>query len=222
MGRPSAPAPVAPVLTLVLAAALAGCAGRGPRPAVESLPAVEPLPGVESGWSESGVASWYGEPFHGRRTASGEVYDMDGLTAAHRTLPFGTVIRVENRDNGRAVELRVTDRGPFAKGRILDVSRAGARALGMIGPGTAHVRVTVVRPGGDAVAVRGGCVVIQVAAYRDRDTAEERAIALLDAGWASTVEPADGWYRVTVGPYDAPDEAEAARDALEGFVRACS
>lgn len=146
---------------------------------------------------------------------------MDGLTAAHPSLPFGTVIRVENRDNGRAVELRVTDRGPFAKGRILDVSRAGARALGMIGPGTARVRVTVVRPGGDVVAVRGGCVVVQVAAYRDRGRAEERVRALLDAGYASTVEPVGGWYRVTVGPYDAPAQAEAARDALDGFVRAC-
>lgn len=146
---------------------------------------------------------------------------MDALTAAHRSLPFGTRIRVENRDNGREVELRVTDRGPFAKGRVLDVSRAGARALGMIGPGTARVRVTVVRAGGDVVAVRGGCVVIQVAAYRDRAAAEERAIGLLDAGYAATVEPAGGWYRVTVGPFEAASEAEAARDALDGFVRTC-
>ena len=146
---------------------------------------------------------------------------MDGLTAAHRSLPFGTVIRVENRDNGRAIELRVTDRGPFAKGRIVDVSRAGARALGMIGPGTARVRVTVVLPGGDVVAVRGGCVVVQVAAYRERAKAEARALALEGAGYASSVEPAGGWYRVTVGPYDAAARAEAARDALDGIIRTC-
>jgi rare lipoprotein A len=146
---------------------------------------------------------------------------MDELTAAHRTLPFGTLIRVDNRDSGRAVELRVTDRGPFAKGRILDVSRAGARALGMIGPGTARVRVTVVRPGGDLVAARGGCVVVQVAAHRDRATAESRAAELRAAGYPSMVEPAGDWYRVTVGPYDAPREAAAARDALDGFVRTC-
>lgn len=146
---------------------------------------------------------------------------MDRLTAAHRSLPFGTVVRVENRDNGREIELRVTDRGPFAKDRILDVSRAGARTLGMIGPGTARVRVTVVRPGGDLVAIRGGCVVVQVAAYRDAESARGRAAELHARGYVSSVERAGGWYRVTVGPYDAPAAAEAARDALDGFVRTC-
>lgn len=200
---------------LLLAAALPACAGRAP------APAVTPLASVEAGWTEEGIASWYGDPFHGRRTASGELYDMDGLTAAHPSLPFGTVIRVENRDNGRAVELRVTDRGPFVDDRILDVSRAGARALGMIGPGTARIRITVLRPGGDAVAVRGGCVVVQVAAYRDRGAAETRAGALRHAGYDVDVEEAAPWFRVTVGPFAAVADAEAARDALDGFVRAC-
>ncbi len=194
---------------------LAACAGRAPEPAVT------PLPSVEVGWSETGVASWYGEPFDGRATASGEVYDMDRLTAAHRRLPFGTVVRVENRDNGRSVELRVTDRGPFARDRILDVSRAAARALGMIGPGTARIRLTVVAPGGDPVAVRGGCVVVQVGAYRERALAEARAETLEAAGYEAAIEPADPWYRVTVGPYRASAEAETARAALDGFVRAC-
>lgn len=97
-----------------------------------------------AGWTETGVASWYGEPFHGRTTASGETYDMDELTAAHQTLPFGTRVRVENLDNGRSVTLRITDRGPFVGGRILDVSRRGAQELEMIGPGTARVRITIV------------------------------------------------------------------------------
>jgi rare lipoprotein A len=90
------------------------------------------------------MASWYGEPFHGRRTASGEVYDMEAMTCAHRTLPFGARIRVENLDNGRSTTLTVNDRGPFVEGRIVDVSRRGARELGMLGPGTARVRITVV------------------------------------------------------------------------------
>jgi rare lipoprotein A len=167
------------------------------------------------------VASWYGDPFHGRRTASGEVYDMDRPTAAHQWLPFGTVLLVENRDNGRRVELRVTDRGPFAKDRILDVSRAGARALGMIAPGTANVRITILEVGGDLVAVRGGCVVIQVAAFRDRNAARDRMSELERAGYAASVDDADGWFRVVVGPFADAPLAAAARDQLDGFVRTC-
>jgi len=168
------------------------------------------------------VASWYGPPFDGRHTASGEVYDMDELTAAHQTLPFGTLIRVENRDNGRSVELRVTDRGPFAKNRILDVSRAGARALDMIGPGTANVTITVLRPGGDDVALRGGCVVVQVAAYRDGRSAARRAREIGALGFHTTVESEDDWHRVLAGPFSTPEDVSDALAELEGgFVRRC-
>ena len=104
----------------------------------------EPSPAV---WTETGVASWYGEPFHGRNTASGEKYDMNDLTCAHPTLAFGTRLRVENLDNGRSITVRVNDRGPFKKERILDVSRKAAQELGMIGPGTARVRISVVESG---------------------------------------------------------------------------
>lgn len=173
------------------------------------------------GWTETGVSSWYGEPFHGRRTASGDIYDMDALTAAHRSLPFGTVIQVDNLDNGRSVELRVTDRGPFAKDRILDVSRAGARALGMIAPGTARVRVTIVRTGGDAVSVRGGCVIVQVASYRDGDAARERAREVGALGFRSSVEHEDGRHRVVVGPFTSSEAALDAVETLGGFVRRC-
>jgi rare lipoprotein A len=105
-----------------------------------------PLPSLDDlgpGWTQTGIASWYGEPFHGRTTASGETYDMEAATGAHPSLPFGTRIRVENLDNGRTADLTINDRGPFAKGRILDVSRRIARELDMIGPGTARVRITV-------------------------------------------------------------------------------
>jgi rare lipoprotein A len=90
------------------------------------------------------VASWYGEQFHGRTTSSGEVYDMEGMTAAHRTLPFSTVVRVENLTNGRSTTLRINDRGPFVDGRIIDLSRWGARELEMLGAGIAQVQVTVI------------------------------------------------------------------------------
>lgn len=88
---------------------------------------------------ESGHASWYGPRFHGRLTASGERYDMYALTAAHKTLPFGTVVRVRSEVLGREVDVRINDRGPFAPGRVIDVSRAAAEALGLVGAGVAEV-----------------------------------------------------------------------------------
>jgi rare lipoprotein A len=92
-------------------------------------------------YDETGVASWYGSDFHGKSTANGERYNMDALTAAHRTLPMPTVVRVTNLENGRSVRLRVNDRGPYARGRIIDVSRHAARLLGFYEKGTARVRV---------------------------------------------------------------------------------
>ncbi len=121
---------------------LQGCTLVGGSAATPPAPRESP-----AAWTQTGVASWYGEPFHGRDTASGERYDMNDLTCAHPTLPFGTRLRVQNLDNGRAVTVRVTDRGPFVKDRIVDVSRKAAEELGMIGPGTARVRITVVPAG---------------------------------------------------------------------------
>lgn len=91
-----------------------------------------------------GVASWYGRPYHGRRTASGQIFNMHAFTAAHPTLPFGTRVRVTNLANGRSVVVTINDRGPFVKGRIIDVSRRAARQLGFQHRGTAQVRVRVV------------------------------------------------------------------------------
>jgi rare lipoprotein A len=116
-------------LLLLAAAGLGGC-GSGPRPSSD-LPA-----GVEVG-----TASYYGREFHGRRTASGETFDMSKLTAAHPTLPFDTIVRVTNLDNGKVVTLRVNDRGPFKKGRIIDVSYEAAKRLDFVRQGLAEVRV---------------------------------------------------------------------------------
>lgn len=101
-----------------------------------------------AGYEEEGWASWYGEEFAGRRTSSGEIYDPDRVSAAHRTLPLPTWVEVVNLENGRRLTLRVNDRGPFADPgrRIIDVSRAAARHLGLIGPGTARVRVRALAP----------------------------------------------------------------------------
>ncbi len=128
-------------VALTALALLAGCSR-----AVMTTPSVPPGAGVEE---VVGMASWYGAPHHGRRTASGEVFDMNQLTAAHRTLPFGTRLLVTNRDTNQSVEVRVNDRGPFVGGRILDVSYAAGRLLGAVGPGLIPVRVRVLSlPGG--------------------------------------------------------------------------
>jgi peptidoglycan lytic transglycosylase len=115
-------------------ALLAGCA--------RVVPTGPSAPSVAGG-EEVGMASWYGSGHQGRRTASGEVFDMNQFTAAHRTLPFGTRVLVTNRDTSQSAEVRINDRGPFVKGRILDVSYAAARLLGAVGPGTIPVRVRV-------------------------------------------------------------------------------
>jgi rare lipoprotein A (peptidoglycan hydrolase) len=130
--RPSAAALFACMLLAAAAtpSARAGEASDGDAPA-----------GASKG--QVGVASWYGDRFHGRRTASGEVYDMYAFTAAHRSLPLSTIAEVTNLANGRSITVRINDRGPFSRGRILDVSRAGARALGFVAQGTARVRVRV-------------------------------------------------------------------------------
>lgn len=92
-----------------------------------------------------GTASWYGEEFNGRLTASGEVYDMYKMTAAHKTLPLGTMVRVTNEDNGKTIEVKINDRGPYVKGRIIDLSKTAGRAIGMREAGTAKVKLEVVR-----------------------------------------------------------------------------
>ncbi|HME60189.1 MAG TPA: septal ring lytic transglycosylase RlpA family protein [Candidatus Binatia bacterium] len=111
-------------------------------PATEQPPPLETIPApLQPTLLETGVASWYGPRFHGKLTASGEVFNQNELTAAHRTLPWGSKVKVINLTNGKSVEVRINDRGPFEKGRIIDVSRAAARALGMLKSGIAQVRI---------------------------------------------------------------------------------
>jgi rare lipoprotein A len=109
-------------------------------------------PRVEYDYDETGIASWYGEQFHGKLTANGEIYDMNDLTAAHRTLPMPSLVRVTNLENGRSMILRINDRGPFAAGRIIDLSRRSAQLLGMDRAGTAKVRVQILADESRAIA----------------------------------------------------------------------
>ena len=115
-----------------------------PPPRTEPPRRAEPAPKPPAdGTTQQGTASWYGKPHHGKKTASGEVYDMNALTAAHRTLPLGTRVRVTNAENGRSVIVRINDRGPFRDNRIIDLSRAAARELGVTGEGLFKVRLEV-------------------------------------------------------------------------------
>lgn len=109
-------------------------------------------PREDPNYDQTGIASWYGDPFHGRRTANGAIYDMNALTAAHKTLPMPTTVRVTNLENGRSLVLTVNDRGPFVNGRIIDVSRRAANLLGFERQGTAKVRVTAIEEGRDIIA----------------------------------------------------------------------
>jgi rare lipoprotein A len=129
------------LVAVALAALLTGCAKKKRIAAPPAAPS--PAAPFRVGYEEVGLASWYGHPYHGRASSSGEIYDMEKLTAAHRTLPFGAVVEVRNLDNGRTVSVRINDRGPFVDGRIIDLSRAAAREIRMLGPGTAKVRLSV-------------------------------------------------------------------------------
>lgn len=172
------------------------------------------------GSTETGVASWYGYPYHGRRAANGEIYDMEKLTAAHKTLPFETWVRVRNLSNDKTVEVRIQDRGPFVGNRIIDLSRAAARQIDMIGPGITKVKLTVIAPPPpQKIEKEPELFAVQVGAFRDRVRAESVRDSMRAAyGAARIVErSADGViYRVLVG---AEDE-EAKATALAERIRA--
>ena len=143
-GWAAGPGLLLPLLLLVVLGAW-GCTTVGtsvPAPAGDGRRADPRPPATDR--AEVGLASWYGEPHHGRLTASGEVFDMAGLTAAHRTLPLGTRLRVVNLENGRIVRVRVNDRGPYVDGRVLDLSREAARALEMVERGVALVKFEII------------------------------------------------------------------------------
>jgi rare lipoprotein A len=164
------------------------------------------------GATEEGIASWYGHPYHGRATASGEIFDMNQFTAAHRRIAFGVWLEVRNLENGRTVDVRVNDRGPFVKNRVIDLSRAAAERIAMIGPGTARVRLKVIDP--PRVAAAPARFGVQVAWFGERDAAERlRAELERRYPWPAVVRarPGGGW-GVVVGR--APD-ATAARVLLE-------
>lgn len=163
------------------------------------------------GSTETGVASWYGHPYHGRRAANGEVYDMEKLTAAHRTLPFETWVRVRNLSNDKTVDVRIQDRGPFVGGRIIDLSHAAARRIELIGPGITKVKLTIIAPP-KSIAKQPELFAVQVGVFRDRRRAEAVRDSMARFGRARLVERSANpvVWRVLVGSEDT----QAAADAL--------
>jgi rare lipoprotein A len=187
------------------------------------------LPSSE-GYQEQGVASWYGEPFHGRRTSSGEVFDMYKLTAAHKTLPLPSLVRVTSLDSGRSVVVTVNDRGPFVKDRLIDLSYEAARQLDIVKNGTGRVRVEAVGGGYGVLTAAAApapvqLLFMQVGAFGDEDNAA-RLKARLESGSVNNVAiryddgVSPALYRVRIGPLadSAEFDALASRVASLGIA----
>lgn len=188
------------------------------------------------GFTQEGFASWYGTKFHGRRTSSGEAYDMYKMTAAHKELPLPSYVRVVNTDNGRSVVVRVNDRGPFHDGRIIDLSYVAALKLGLVSTGTAPVRIEVLEPAGNESPVAAaepessrdippatastadsarGDWFVQLAAFSGEDNAMAFKIRLEESGLRPVQiapDESSGIFRVRLGPY--ADETTANEQAM--------
>ena len=172
---------------LIVALTLLVLAGCGSRYETEI-----PLSSVPVGWRQRGYASWYGPKFHGRKTASGEIFNMYSMTAAHRTLPLGTYVKVINLKNGRSVIVKINDRGPYIKGRIIDLSYAAARKLGMIKDGVVPVEVIVLgKPDEDSVFsdFASGYYYVQVGSFKDWVNAITLAKKLKIKGYPVEIRP---------------------------------
>ncbi len=200
------------ILTLLLLVALFfGCAKRVPPPIHPAI-----------GSRQVGIASWYGKDFHGKPTASGEIYNMYDMTAAHKTLPLGTEVMVTNLENNRSVRVTINDRGPFVKNRIIDLSYAAAKAIGMVGPGTAEVMIEVLKLPSSRIPPAGaetkkkkhsGLYTLQVASFINKENADRLAAklgSLVDNVYIVVYNTGQTtYYRVRVGVYDTK---EGARD----------
>jgi rare lipoprotein A len=192
---------------LVVFSVLLGCHHKRAVRTIPQLPSNLP-PSIALGYLETGVASWYGRPYDGRPAANGEIYDMEKMTAAHRTLPFNTWVRVLDLDTSKSVDLRIIDRGPFVDGRIIDISHAAAQVIEMIGPGTARVRVEVIRL---PEVIEGMGYAVQVGAFRDRRNAERVRAQMEERYGTARLVPRAGnpeIWRVLVG--SEPTESQAS------------
>ena len=171
---------------------------------------------VAIGHTEEGIASWYGVPYHGRPAADGEIYNMETLVAAHRTMPFNTWVRVTNLANNKTVNVRIIDRGPFVEGRIIDLSKAAAREIDLLGPGIGKVRLEVIAAPADIPS--GDFYGVQIGAYSSLERAERMRTdyGARFGGTARIVEkqgPSPLW-RVVVGKESSMAAAQQIADGL--------
>ena len=194
---------------LLVNAFVAGCSSPPPKPIY--------FPGYPIGYLEHGMASWYGPGFHGNKTANGERYDMHKLTAAHRTLPLGSIAVVRSASTGKEVTVRINDRGPFAKGRVLDLSYAGARTLGIVGQGTDQIELRVI--GFEGRTAEMAFLRVQIGSFAEQRNAAillERAQRIYPGGRIQVIDLPDGRrYRVQVGEFRTENQAESAATRLE-------
>lgn len=179
------------------------------------------VPAARIGASEEGIASWYGEPYHGRRAANGEIFDMEQFTAAHPSFPFETWVRVRLLSTNKNTDVRITDRGPFVKGRIIDLSRGAARDLGLLGPGVAKVRVTVIPPPKEYLRGRHFTVQVSSVATKARAEALQRQLSPqyknVEVRYRSA-NPKGGHaaaWRVVVGRESSPADSQRTLERLQ-------
>jgi rare lipoprotein A len=215
--KPPVPVPSVPVIIIFSLFLLTACLPRHRVVYERRTPPPEKGATIEKRESrgvQQGIASWYGADFHGKQTSSGEIYDMYQLTCAHNTLPLGTMVMVTNLENGRSVELKVNDRGPFVKGRIIDLSYAAARMLDVHEQGTAMVRVEVIGPAPELVQR----FTVQVGSFVDETNARNLADQLrkdFDNIQITTLEtPSQKYHRVRVGQFDTRESALITAEKL--------
>ncbi|HEY7559646.1 MAG TPA: septal ring lytic transglycosylase RlpA family protein [Candidatus Binatia bacterium] len=183
-----------------------------------------PFSAPEGRAAQTGIASWYGPGFHGQATASGVIYNQYDLTAAHQTLPLGSRVVVTNLNNGKSVEVLINDRGPFAKGRIIDLSHAAAQSIELVGPGTAPVRIEVIEAPYKIPAIRASLdYTLQLGSFAQLENAQQMRDRLQQSFAEIAVVPTQSsngtYYRVQLGTYSnrAAAEEKARQLAQNGF-----
>jgi rare lipoprotein A len=211
---------------------LAGCAQKSYNTQVYNVPGIKnptkkpysvngkvyyPMNTVYVGWTQRGIASWYGPDFHGRYTSNGEVYNMYAFTAAHKTLPMNTIVKVTNLINHKSVIVRINDRGPFVKGRIIDLSYAAGKKIGLDVTGTAPVKITV-------IGFKGKNYVsgyrVQIGAFLRESGAKSVARKYKNLGYNTVVLRQNGFYKVYITGFKSYNEAKRflITHKISGFV----
>ena len=212
---------------LIIALLFAGCAVKQNKITPKEAPTQRPyavngkmyypMKSIKIGWTQRGLASWYGPDFHGRYTSNGEVYNMYAYTAAHKTLPMNTIVKVTNLKNGKSVIVRINDRGPFVKGRIIDLSYAAGKKIGLDVLGVAPVKLKVIAFKGKSY-VKG--YMIQIGAYLNPSSAQKLAKKYQKLGYNTVVLKTGRYYKIYIKGFRSYDEAKKFQiiHKINGFI----